>query len=819
VARIPKGPKEKHPSRTRPTGAKTKAKSSVKSAPRTKPLLGQGEHGLPSKQQILDFMEVGEGPIGKREIARAFNITGSDRIPLKRLLKEMAEEGVLQKKEGRRLSKAGELPPVDVIEIIERDQDGELIAVPINWESEAAAPNIVVVPGSGKDRHKGPPVGVGDRAVARLAKTSSAGPDNYPYEARIIRRIGKEAETVLGIFREHPAGGRLTPVDKKARYEIDIPKVHVGKAKDGDLVLAETIAAPRHGLKRARIREVYGESGTQQSISLIAIHAHDIPNKFPERVLAAAEDAKPIRQGTREDFRHIPLITIDPADARDHDDAVWAAPDENPKNEGGWQVIVAIADVAAYVTPDSIMDKEARMRGNSTYFPDRVVPMLPEQISNNLCSLREGVDRPCLAVRMIFDSNGTKISHSFHRALMRSAAKLSYQQAQRAIDGHPDDVTAPILEEVLKPLWAAYQVMSKGRDNRSPLHLDLPEYKIRLNEQGGVADINIADRVETMRLIEECMIQANVCAAETLEAEKIPLIYRAHDAPSREKLFALGEFLQTMEMALPKGQNIRPSHFNVILDKAHDTEHSQLISDVVLRSQSQAIYSPDNLGHFGLNLRRYAHFTSPIRRYADLIVHRALIKALGQGSDGLTGEEVKTLAETAEHISQTERRSMLAERDSNDRYIASYLEKRVGGEFRGRIAGVSRFGLFVRLDETGADGIVPVSSLNNDYFHHDEAKHALIGERSGTMFRLGDRVLVRLEEATPVTGGLKFEILEGGTTVSKADRPKRGNDGANRGRSSSKHARARKKSAGGARTNGAKKGPFKGSKKPTRGKR
>ena len=815
MACIPKAPAEKHPSRTRPTGAKTGAKST----PHKKPLLGQGEHGLPSKQQILDFMDVGEGPIGKREIARAFNITGSDRIPLKRLLKEMAEEGLLQKKEGRRLSKAGTLPPVDVIEIIERDRDGELIATPVNWDGESTPPKIVVVPGSRNERHKGPPVGVGDRAVARLAKTSDAGPDSYPYEARIIRRIGKDAETVLGIFREGPSGGRLTPVDKKARYEIDIPKIHVGKAKNGDLVLAETIAAPRHGLKRARIREVYGEGGTQQTISLIAIHAHDIPNKFPERVLAAAQDATSIRQGTREDFRHIPLITIDPADARDHDDAVWAAPDDDPQNDGGWQVIVAIADVAAYVTPDSIMDKEARMRGNSTYFPDRVVPMLPEKISNDLCSLRQGVDRPCLAVRMIFDRNGTKIKHSFHRALMRSAAKLSYQQAQRAIDGQTDDTTGPILEEVLKPLWAAYQVMCKGRDKRSPLHLDLPEYKIRLNEQGGVADINIADRVETMRLIEECMIQANVCAAETLEAEKIPLIYRAHDAPSQEKLFALGEFLQTMEMALPKGQNIRPSHFNVILDKARDGEHSQLISDVVLRSQSQAIYTPDNLGHFGLNLRRYAHFTSPIRRYADLIVHRALIKALGQDKDGLSNEEIKDLAEIAEHISQTERRSMLAERDSNDRYIASYLEKRVGGEFRGRIAGVSRFGLFVRLDETGADGIVPVSGLSYDYFHHDEAKHALIGERTGTMFRLGDRVLVRLEEATPVTGGLKFDILEGGTIVDKADRPKRGAS-ANRGRSGSKHSRARRKGAGGPpRANGAKKGPFKGSRKPPRGKK
>ncbi|MEQ9226822.1 MAG: ribonuclease R [Parvibaculum sp.] len=725
--------------------------------------------GLPSREEILAFLADNPGKTSKREIGRAFRVKGDDRIPLKQMLKAMTEEGLIAKDETKSLRRVGEMPPVTVIEITHTDTDGELIARPVSWPGEDPAPLIVIAPDTrrrGKHEIDEPPAGVGDRVLARVAKSDD---ETYPFEAQIIRRVGKGAERVLGLFRRNPKArtGRLIPVDKKMRVEFEIAAEDIGDAEDGSLVLAETVPGKRYGIPRARIREVFGDIGDPRSISLIAIHTHGIPDAFPDAVIAEAEAAKHHGLKGRTDLRGIPLITIDPVDARDHDDAVWAAPDDDPKNEGGIVAIVAIADVAAYVRPDSSMDREARRRGNSTYFPDRVVPMLPERISNDLCSLIEKEDRACLAVRMTFDRNGAKRGHEFIRGLMKSAASLSYKQVQQAIDGRPDDATGPLLEPVLKPLWAAYSILAKAREARGPLDLDLPEYKIDIDERGGVGAIRVGEKFESMKLIEEFMIQANVCAAETAEAQRRAVIYRIHDAPSREKLVALAEFLATLNLSFAKGENIRPANFNRILKAVDGTEHDQMVSDVVLRSQAQAVYSPENIGHFGLNLRRYAHFTSPIRRYADLTVHRALIAGLGLGpdskKDGQPDDEVAALAEIAEHISTTERRSMLAERDSKDRFIAAFLEARIGAEFRGRIAGVTRFGLFVKLQETGADGFVPISTLGGDFYHHDEILHALTGERTGRTYRLGDGVLVRLEEAVPVTGGMRFALLEGGS--------------------------------------------------------
>lgn len=731
---------------------------------------------LPTRDQIMAFVTESPGKVGKREIAKAFGISGSQRIGLKRILKELTQEGLLKKEEGKSLAKPGEMPPVAVIDITRRDQDGELIATPNNWSEDTPIPQIVIVPGDANDRQRGAPAGVGDRVLARITKIGEEGPADYPYEARVIRRIGKGNENFLGIFRKTPTGGRIVPVDKKARNEYEVTRPHIGEAAEGDLVLVEAMPGPRYAPRRAKVKETYGRGDEQRSISLIAIHAHGIPDAFPDAVIAAADAAKPVKLSkARDDLRDVPLITIDPPDARDHDDAVAAHPDDDPKNEGGWIVYVAIADVSHYVESGGLLDKEALKRGNSTYFPDRVVPMLPERISNDLCSLREGEDRPCLAVRMVFDKNGQKKSHKFLRGIMRSAAKLSYAEAQSAFEGNPDPRFQDLQKQVIEPLWQAYQAMSKARDKRGPLALDLPEHKIVIDrEVGKISEVKIADKFESMRVIEECMIQANVCAAESLEAKKSPLIYRIHDAPSREKLMALSEFLETLDMKVAKGVVMKPAQFNQILAKVKDTEYAQMVSDVVLRSQAQAIYSPDNLGHFGLNLRRYAHFTSPIRRYADLIVHRSLISGLKLGDDGLSDDDVKLMSQTAEHISQTERRSMVAERNSNDRYIASYLEKQIGAEFTGRISGVTRFGLFIRLSDTGADGLIPIATLDNDYYHHDEGAHALIGERTGTRYRMGDPVRVRLEEATPVTGGLRFTMLEGGTEGKGKRRGKNG---------------------------------------------
>jgi ribonuclease R len=716
---------------------------------------------LPSKQDILDFLATATGEAGKREIARAFGVKGGDRIALKELLRGMADDGLIAGSR-RKLSRPGALPPVTVLEIVSRDADGEFIAKPAAWDEEhGPAPRILMTE---QARDAGPVAGIGDRVLARI--TSLGADADYPYQARTIKRLARAARSLLGIFRALQGGaGVIDPVDRKQLKEWPVPRGQTNEAENGELVRFELTRSSRMGVQTARVIERLGNPAAQQMTSLIAVHAHGIPDSFPPDALAEAQAATEPDTKRREDLTHLPLVTIDPFDARDHDDAVWAEADPNPQNRGGWVVIVAIADVASYVRPGSALDKEARKRGNSVYFPDRVVPMLPERISNDLCSLIEDERRPCLAVRMIFDKDGRKQSHRFFRALMRSAASLTYEQAQAAIDGRTDEVTAPLLDTVLRPLWGAYASLVLARTERGPLDLDLPERKILLDDQGRVRGVVSPPRLDAHRLIEEFMIAANVAAAETLEAKRSPLIYRVHDSPSKEKLAALGEFLSTIGIKLPKSGTLKPAQFNRILADTRATPTAELVGEVILRSQAQAEYNPGNFGHFGLNLRRYAHFTSPIRRYADLIVHRALVRAIGAGPDGLTDAEMSELEEIAGHISDTERRAMAAERDTADRLIAAYLADRIGAKFQARVSGLVRTGLFVRLTETGADGFVPASSIGHEYFFHDEARQALVGEDSGLAYRLGDPVEVRLVEAIPTAGALRFEMLSEGRAI------------------------------------------------------
>lgn len=709
----------------------------------------------PTRDDILRFITENPDRAGKREIAKAFSLKAGDRIWLKDMLRDLQDEGLLRK--GRkRLSTPGTLPHVVVLDIFGRDTDGDLLARPAERLDEDDAQNPVVsvhVPRS----HKGPVPGIGDRV---LAKTSRSRDDEGPaYVARVLKILDRRLEAVLGVLRvAHDDAFHIEPVERRQAQLVVEPEFLNG-AVAGDLVEAEPMRAARFGLPRARVLNVLGSMTSEKAVSMIAIHAHDIPHIFPQAVLDEAAAARKATLAGREDWRTLPLVTIDPADAKDHDDAVHAEPDTDDANPGGWVVTVAIADVAAYVQPGSPLDREALKRGNSVYFPDRVVPMLPERISNDLCSLREGEDRPALAVRMTFAADGRKLRHGFFRVMMKSAAKLAYPQAQAAIDGRPDERTGPILETVLRPLWEAYAVLKRGREARQPLDLDLPERKILLKADGTVDRVVVPERLDAHRLIEEFMIQANVAAAETLEAKRQKLVYRIHDAPSLAKQESLREFLGSIGMSLARGPQLRPAMFNSILERVRGADNEQLVNQVVLRSQSQAEYSPENIGHFGLNLRRYAHFTSPIRRFADLVVHRALIGSLGLGSDGLTRSEEERLEETAALISASERRAMAAERDTIDRLIAAYLSEQIDKTFDARISGVTKAGLFVQLPVYGADGFVPVSSLGNDYYIFDEATHSLAGQRTGKGYQLADRVEVRLVEVAPLAGAMRFEML------------------------------------------------------------
>ena len=713
---------------------------------------------LPTREEVLKFIEENPDRAGKRELAKAFNIKGDARVYLKDLLRELSDEGLLEKR-ARRLSRPGSLPPIATLNITGRDNDGGLVARPTDWdEAEYGQPPVVLIRRTRLNKSSdGPTVGVGDRVLAKIFHSKEN--DGPEYSARVIKVIDHSSNAVLGVLRKLSNGEwRLEPVNRK-QPEVQLDPQTLADAKSGDLVEVELLSSRRYGLPAGKVRQVVGSIDSEKALSMIAIHEHEIPHVFPDDVLREAESAKPATLDGREDWRGVPLVTIDPADAKDHDDAVYAEPDTDTENTGGHIVIVAIADVAAYIRPNSALDREALKRGNSVYFPDRVVPMLPERISNDLCSLRELEDRPALAVRMVFDANGHKKSHKFHRILMRSHAKLAYPQAQAAIDGATDDKTAPILDSILKPLWSAYAALKRGRDAREPLELDLPEKKILLGPDGKVDKVIVPERLDAHKLIEEFMIQANVAAAEILEAKRQPLIFRIHDAPALAKQESLREFLRTLDLSLAKGAELRPGQFNRILEAVEGTDHQDLVNQVVLRTQSQAVYSPDNIGHFGLNLRKYAHFTSPIRRYADLIVHRALIKALGLGNDGLTTAEEAQLEETAALISSTERRAMLAERETVDRLIAHFLAAHLGDDYEGRVTGVTKAGLFVSLATYGADGLVPISTLGDEYYLYDEANHALAGERSGKGFRLGDTVTVRLVEALPVAGALRFEMV------------------------------------------------------------
>ncbi|MGY8986316.1 MAG: ribonuclease R [Sphingomonadales bacterium] len=714
---------------------------------------------FPTREDILSYIQDSVGNNSKRKIAKAFHIRGEDRVKLKAIIKDLISEGYVAKDLGKSLRPTTDLPTVTLVEIIDPDRYGDLLAKPANWHEETTPPRIFV---EITKRGKAQSLGRGDKALVRLTKAYDE--EGVYYDGSIIRAITSAPKTLLGIFTKDDKGGHLTPTDKKNRSEYFVLKDDNKGTPSGTLVMAEQIDSKRErqtvGLKRARIIESIGDIDSAKSISLIAIHKNEIPVEFSPKALKEAGLAKPCPLGKRIDLRHIPFITIDPVDARDHDDAMFAEADPSPKNKGGWHLMVAIADVAHYVKPKSALDKDAQTRGNSCYFPDRVVPMLPEILSTNLCSLLPNKDRAAMVAHLWVTKGGKLINQKFERAIIRSIANINYEDIQRAVDEQPDDQTGPLLNNVILPLYGGYEALIEDHKYREPLALELPEKKVILNEEGDVDYIGIRERLTAHKVVEEYMILANVAAAIFLENHKTPCIYRVHEEPSLAGIEALNEFLKTLNLKISKGNIIKPALFNGVLRQVKGTPHQQLVNDVILRSQTQAYYSPNNQGHFGLSLPRYGHFTSPIRRYSDLLVHRGIIRALELGSDGLDPMDDEKLETIAEHISATERRAMVAERETTDRYLASFLYEKIGEVFKGRISGVAKFGLFISLEPSGADGFIPISTIGNDYFYYDEDKYSLIGKRMGETYQLGDKVEVKLLEANKMTGGIKLELYD-----------------------------------------------------------
>jgi len=701
--------------------------------------------GLPTRQQIIDFITSSDTPAGKREIAKAFGLSAQEKIALKALLKDMADEGLIDSAPGRAFHKVGGLPKVTVLRVSDVDDGGNVWAVPERWDADAAPmPRLRV-----RERGKRSALGVGDRIIARTEEAGNG------WIAHPMKQLAKGDELMLGVLRKEGNGLWLEGVEKRERRQYPVSDARDAEA--GDLVLAEKTGRPPR--IAVRVTERLGDPFAPRSFSLIAIHEHGIPDVFADEALDEAERVakQPLGDG-REDLTHLPIVAIDPAEARDHDDAVWAAPDDDPGNPGGWKAVVAIADVSFYVRPGSALDREARRRGNSVYFPDRVVPMLPEILSAEVCSLKTGEDRAALACHLQIGRDGQLKGWRFSRAVVRIAANIAYEDAQAAIDGALDH---PLTDAALKPLWSCWRALAKARDAREPLDLDLPERRVVLDEKGRILSVAPRERLDAHRLIEDYMIAANVAAAKALEAKKAPVMYRVHEPPSREKLVGLKDYLETHGIKFALGQVIRPATFNHILDKIGEVDFRPQVMEQILRSQTQAYYAPANHGHFGLGLGSYAHFTSPIRRYADLIVHRSLVSAYNLGPGGLTPDEAAGMERIGEAISRLERRAMEAERDMIDRYVAAYLAERVGELVEVRISGVTNFGFFATVDGIGGDGLMPVRDLGGEYFRFDEAAKKLVGEQSGDEYAIGQRLRLRLAESNPVSGALRFELPEG----------------------------------------------------------
>lgn len=617
--------------------------------------------------------------------------------------------------------------------------------------------------GAVPDKHT-PPITIKDKAnqlksgmrvLARLSvhkgapsgrKDAHKGKHAEHWRAEIIRLlpdVPQQSATIYGVYEQSQHGAMVYPADRKDKRCYRVAQVPQPAPRDGDLVECSLTSTHQRRLPEVDITRVLGAADAPGSISLMSILRHEIPHAFPEEAILESEAAtQPVLVDGREDVRHIPLITIDGEDARDFDDAVCAIPCAD-----GYELIVAIADVAHYVQPDSALDAEASLRGNSVYFPDRVVPMLPEALSNGLCSLRPDEDRYCVGVRMQMNAHGIITQVRPFRGLMRSHARYTYTQAQSEYDAQQ----AP---DYIQHLYSAYALLKRATQAREPLDFDLPEYQVQMDEaRTQILSIHKKSRLDSHRLIELYMIAANVAIAEVLLQARVAAVYRVHEAPEGDKW---RDLKTTLKASGYSAGATTPSTalLNKILRKAEQAEEAAIIHPLVLRAQMQAYYAADNGGHFGLNLTAYTHFTSPIRRYSDLLVHRALIHACNLGD--VPVPDRSRMPAIAQHISTTERKAMMAERDTMQRYRALYMQKHVGEYFTAYISGLCNAGLFLTLPDTGAEGFLQREELPRDFYQYDPKTMQLIGQRTKTVYRIGQEVAVQLLQVVPETGELRL---------------------------------------------------------------
>ncbi len=780
--------------------AKSK-KATTKSQPGGKP-----DGSLPTRGTLLNFLETQIRPLTRSEIARGFGLKGAARTQFRELLREFEAAGDVERTQGRRYQLPGRLPPVTVIEMVGLDEDGEPIAIPTSWKGTGAAPQIAIRPRRGISAPS-----VGDRLLARIKRS-----DSGHYIADPIRRIeatrsDDDRGALIGVLRETADGIVLAPADRSLKRDFPVEKADLGGADIGDLVVAEALP-DRGGNQTVKIAKRLAEQKDDHFLTRIAIEASGIPYLFPQAVLdeAAAFTGDAISEVGRSDLRHLPFVTIDGADARDFDDAVFAQPlpngaagknfinkiintkkavDNNVKKYSNstrylasaeWHVAVAIADVSFYVRPGSSLDSEAERRGNSVYFPDMVVPMLPEHLSNDLCSLRPQEDRPVLVCHMHIGADGKLVGSRFERALIHSVARLTYEQVQMARDeGKPTGDEAWRRE--IPSLYGVFAALSAARRNRGTLDLDIPEYRPVIDDVGKIERIAATVRLDSHRLIEECMIAANVAAAQSLERRTAACMFRVHESPDPEGVEDLARLGRELKLRVfedngradeksRKPQKGSAKWFNGLKEAAPGPAERHLISLLTLRAQSRARYAPDNVGHFGLGLQSYAHFTSPIRRYSDLLVHRSLVASFELGDGGLPTGGGATFFDLGGKLSAAERRAMLAERDTLDRFKAEFLKDSRNRHFQAIVSGVARFGLFVTVNDLGADGLVPMSRLGADRFNLAPDGHSLVGQRGGGVYRIGQPVEVVLQEANPVTGSLLFEMVTRGRKGAKVSR-------------------------------------------------